>query len=197
MEDNKTIIDKIKGMLFAEDETSEVEVKLEDVKAADGSIIRVVESLEVGAEAAMIQEDGSLVLLIDMEIELEDGRVIRTDSEGLITEILDAPEESDDDMGGHEDDEKKKLESSEEVTESKETEEVKAEEVKEIKEEKTELELLEEKFEAKFSELETKFKKLSGEPAEEEIKVEKSTFTNEEKFKKDALDAIVQFRQKK
>lgn len=83
---------KIKELLFG-DETPEVEEQFEDVKKADGTILRINPMVEVGANVEVIGEDGEMIVAPDGEHELEDGTVISVEG-GIIIEVIpiDAPE---------------------------------------------------------------------------------------------------------
>lgn len=74
-------LSQIKKLVFEEQE-----VKAEDVKTVDGSILVVEPSVEVGATASVIDEDGELTPVADGQTELEDGTVI-TIEDGVIVEV--------------------------------------------------------------------------------------------------------------
>jgi hypothetical protein len=63
------------------------EVKLEDAKLVDGTIVRIEPAIEVGATVQIISEDGSMIEAPDAEHELESGDVIKTEG-GVIIEII-------------------------------------------------------------------------------------------------------------
>lgn len=82
------LINKIKELFTNEVPTENpVEVKLKDVKAQDGSVLRITEDLIVGAKVEVINEDGTLSVPTTPEITLEDGTVILIDENGIITEV--------------------------------------------------------------------------------------------------------------
>lgn len=86
MKDKKTLIEKIKILFETED------LKFLDVKDSDGNILRVEgEELIEGLVLLVITEDGE-ELTPDAEYLLEDGRIIKTDSESKIIEIIEAEE---------------------------------------------------------------------------------------------------------
>lgn len=87
---------EIKKLLFAEEtvkapatetEVDEVELKFEDAKLVDGTIVRIEPAVEVGAKVAVISEDGETVEAPDGQHELEEGTIVRTEG-GVIVEIL-------------------------------------------------------------------------------------------------------------
>jgi hypothetical protein len=94
---------EIKKLLFAEEATPEtteapetepateevVEHKFEDMKLMDGTIVRILPNLEVGATVEVISEDAETLPAPDASHELENGTVIRTEG-GVIVEILEA-----------------------------------------------------------------------------------------------------------
>tara|TARA_R110000772_G_scaffold148307_1_gene258883 strand:- start:12566 stop:13090 length:525 start_codon:yes stop_codon:yes gene_type:complete len=160
MNENKTIIDKVKLLLSEEvivKEDEVVEAKFLTVSTEDGQSIEVEgDVLEVGAVVVGITEDTSLTL--------EDGTVVVVSAEGLITEINEA------------------------VAEEEETvEEEMAEEVVEEDPNNARIDSLETKLDellSKFSAIKEIVSLIADEPAEEEIKVDKKEFA---KTKKDDL----------
>ena len=73
------------------------EVKSEDVKSADGTVLRITPNVEVGAQVEVIGEDGELTAPADGNLELEDGTLITVEG-GVIVEVQavegeEAPEE--------------------------------------------------------------------------------------------------------
>ena len=160
MNENKTIIDKVKLLLSEEvivKEDEVVEAKFLTVSTEDGQSIEVEgDVLEVGAVVVGITEDTSLTL--------EDGTVVVVSAEGLITEINEA------------------------VAEEEETvEEELSEEVVEEDPNNARIDSLETKLDellSKFSAIKDIVSLIADEPAEEEIKVDKKEFA---KTKKDDL----------
>lgn len=74
----------IKKLLKFEDE--QTEVKAEDVKAVDGTLLRIEPGVEVGASVEVIGEDGQLVAVADGQVELEDGTLLSVEG-GIIVEV--------------------------------------------------------------------------------------------------------------
>ena len=64
----------------------------EDVTLADGSIVMVEPSVEVGAAVAYMDEEGNLLPAPDATHELQDGRSIVTEA-GIILEVIEATAE--------------------------------------------------------------------------------------------------------
>ena len=161
MNENKTIIDKVKLLLSEEVivEETVVEAKFLTVSTEDGQSIEVEgDVLEVGAVVVGITEDTSLTL--------EDGTVVVVSAEGLITEINEATAEE------------------EEVVE-----EEMAEEVVEENPNNARIDSLETKLDellSKFSAIKEIVSLIADEPAEEEIKVDKKEFAANKK--QDALN---------
>ena len=85
-ENIKANLAKIKVALGVEEAPTE-EVKLEDAKLVDGTIVRIEPAIEVGATVQIISEDGSMIEAPDAEHELESGDVIKTEG-GVIIEIM-------------------------------------------------------------------------------------------------------------
>ena len=87
---------EIKKLLFSENETPEVVEAFEDAKLQDGSIVRILPAVEVGATVVVIGEDGETVPAPDAAHELESGVIIRTEG-GVVVEVMEpeaAPEEA-------------------------------------------------------------------------------------------------------
>ena len=163
MNENKTIIDKVKLLLSEEvivKEDEVVEAKFLTVSTEDGQSIEVEgDVLEVGAAVVGITEDTTLTL--------EDGTVVKVSPEGLITEITEAVAAE---------------EEEEEVVE----EEMAEEEVA-VDPNNARIDSLETKLDellSKFSAIKDIVSLIADEPAEEEIKVDKKEFA---KTKKDDL----------
>jgi len=222
MKNKKTIIEKIKKFVFEEEVT---EVKFFEAKDSEGNVLRVDgEDFAVGLEVKIIPEGGSIDLAKEGDYILEDGRTIKVDADGKITEIIEAA-----DVETSEED------STETTTESPEdvqmsviedgdyeladgrifkivgdvvvevieapVQEAVMEEV--LEEEIVTEELSETNEDDKFKKLETKLSqlaelviKLADEPADEEIKIGKVGFSNKEKIDS-AIDALAKFRNKK
>lgn len=89
---------EIKKLLFTEEVSTEsapeetVELKFEDVKLVDGTIVRIEPAVEVGASVEVISEDGETIPAPDAEHELESGAIIRTEG-GIIVEVNEVVEE--------------------------------------------------------------------------------------------------------
>jgi len=75
----------IAKFLKFEDE-QETEVKAEDVKSVDGTILRIEPAVEVGASVSVIDEAGELIDAPDGQIELEDGKLLNVEG-GIIVEV--------------------------------------------------------------------------------------------------------------
>lgn len=84
-ENIKANLAKIKVALGVEEAPEEI--KLEDAKLVDGTIVRIEPAIEVGATVQVISEDGSMIEAPDAEHELESGDVIKTEG-GVIIEII-------------------------------------------------------------------------------------------------------------
>lgn len=82
---------EIKKLLFTEETVeapaTETELKFEDAKLVDGTIVRIEPAVEVGAKVSVISEDGETVDAPDGEHELEEGTVVRTEG-GVIVDVL-------------------------------------------------------------------------------------------------------------
>jgi len=127
MNKNETI-QKIKELLtFTSEENTEVQFL--DMKDTDGNILRSTgEELKEGETLSIVTEEGE-VATPDMEYVLEDGRTIKTDSESLIIEIIEAEEEAEE---LEEDEDNKDEEIVEEMSDESETTDVIDEEVTEV-----------------------------------------------------------------
>ena len=160
MNENKTIIEKVKLLLSEEvivKEDEVIEAKFLTVSTEDGQSIEVEgDVLEVGAVVVGITEDTSLTL--------EDGTVVVVSAEGLITEINEAVAEE------------------EETVEEEMAEEVVVENPNDARIDSLETKL--DELLSKFSAIKDIVSLIADEPAEEEIKVDKKEFA---KTKKDDL----------
>lgn len=88
---------EIKKLLFSENAAAEAtaeataeevkELKFEDAKLVDGTIVRIEPDIEVGATVSVIGEDGSTVEAPDAVHELESGVMVRTEG-GVIVEVM-------------------------------------------------------------------------------------------------------------
>jgi len=85
----------IKKLLKFEDE--QTEVKAEDVKAVDGTLLRIEPGVEVGASVEVIGEDGQLVAVADSQVELEDGTLLSVEG-GIIVEVQAVEGEQEEEM---------------------------------------------------------------------------------------------------
>jgi hypothetical protein len=81
----KEKLSDIKKLLFA------TELKFEDAKLIDGTLVRIEPEVAIGALVQVIGADGELLPAPDAAHQLEDGSVVTTEA-GLITEIIPAPE---------------------------------------------------------------------------------------------------------
>ncbi len=171
---DKTIIEKVKELLFSEEEV--VEQSFLDVKTSDGIVLRVSELAE-GASLSIISEDGENVSGA-AEYTLEDGTVVVTNDEGVITSVTDAPAE----------------EAVEEVEEEMQ-EEVVEDEVNPLDERIGKLEERLEDILSKFSVMSEKVEEFSKQPAEDEVVVGKKEFKKANKYS--ALEALSKYRKNK
>lgn len=169
--DKKSIIDKVKELLFSEEE---VVAAFEDVKTSDGLVLRVTEVAE-GASVSIISEDGENVSGA-AEYTLENGTIIVVDENGVITSITEAAVE-------------------EEVVEEEEMQEEVVEEVNPLEERIGKLEKGIEDILSKFSEMNTKVEEFASAPADEEVKIGKKEFKKVDKYS--ALDELSRFRKNK
>lgn len=201
--DKKEIIENIKNLLKfnTTDETpvnTEVEVKFLDVTDTDGNVLRVdTEELAVGEVLRVVTESGE-DLTPDAEYKLEDGRIIKTDADSKIIEIIEDDKE-----------EVVEEEMSDEVTEEM-SEVTDTEVVEEVIENENETEDTEENgsdIESRIVSLENTIKemitnqntlqeasmsivkmveKFGGTPVEEDVEDIKSTFSSEIKNKNES-----------
>jgi len=169
--DKKSIIDKVKELLFSEEE---VVAAFEDVKTSDGLVLRVTEVAE-GASVSIISEDGENVSGA-AEYTLENGTIIAVDESGVITSITEAAVE-------------------EEVVEEEEMQEEVVEEVNPLEERIGKLEKGIEDILTKFSEMNTKVEEFASAPASDEVKIGKKEFKKVDKYS--ALDELSRFRKNK
>jgi len=177
-----TIIDKIKE-LFNEDVV--VDAKFLDVKDSEGNILRVSgEELTVGSELYLITEAGE-ELTGAGEYLLEDGRTIVVDEASLITEVVEAEAAPEEEAVVVEE------EMNDEVSIDSPTMEDKMD--AKIKEKMVELDDKLNDVLSKFSAINEKLIAISGEPAEEEIKIEKVGFQSANK-PSSTLDELGKFR---
>jgi len=170
MEKDKTIIEKVKELVFGEETVDETFL---DVKTSDGVVLRVSE-LSEGVEVTIISEDGENISGA-AEYTLEDGTVVATDDNGVIVSVT-APAE-------------------EEVVEEEEMEEEVVVEENPLDARIAKLEDAIEDVLSKFSEMSTKVEEFSALPADEEIVVGKKDFKKQSKD--DALTALSKFRKNK
>lgn len=70
-----------------------MEVKLEQMKLADGVTVLEAETFEMGSEIVIVTEDEQKIPLPIGEYELEDGRVLVVVEEGIISEVKEVAEE--------------------------------------------------------------------------------------------------------
>lgn len=81
-----SVINQIKTLLG-------MEVKLETMKLADGITIFEADAFETDKEVFIVTEDEQKIPVPIGEYELEDGRILVVEVEGIILEIKDAPTE--------------------------------------------------------------------------------------------------------
>ena len=81
-----SVINQIKTLLG-------MEVKLETMKLADGITILEADAFEMDKEVFIVTEDEQKIPVPIGEYELEDGRILVVEVEGIILEIKDAPTE--------------------------------------------------------------------------------------------------------
>ena len=181
MSETKTIIDKVKALVFDE-ETPEVveESKFLDATTTDGVAIKIEgETLGVGATVSIVTEEGEEVSGA-ATYTLEDGSTITVDEEGKISEVAEEVEPE-----------------AEEVEEAQ-MEETVEETVNPLEEKVNSLESKLDALLEKFSiveDLKAKVDEFSKLPAEEEIKqVKKAPKVSR---RENNLDALSKFRTNK
>lgn len=79
-----SVINQIKSLLG-------MEVKLETMKLADGITIFEADAFEMDKEVFIVTEDEQKIPVPIGEYELEDGRILVVEVEGIILEVKDAP----------------------------------------------------------------------------------------------------------
>lgn len=79
----------IKKIVFEEETETTQEETFVDVKAADGTILRIEPAVEVGATAKVVDEAGEMTDAADGDIELEDGTVISVEG-GIVANVATA-----------------------------------------------------------------------------------------------------------
>jgi len=173
MSETKTIIEKVKALVF-EEETPEVEAKFLDATTTDGVAIQIEgETLEVGAIVSIVTEEGNEVSGAATYV-LDNGSTITVDEEGKISEVTETVEEED------------------EAVEEAEMEEETPEEVNPLEEKVANLESKLDEIIAKFSEVQTKVEEFSKLPAEDELKeVKKDVKVS---LRESNLDKLAKFR---
>lgn len=94
MSTEKTIIEKIKAIVFGSEQPNETPStqKFMDANLEDGTLIQVEPALEIGAAVVVLKEDGAVVPAEDATHTLADGTKVTT-VEGIITEIMPKEEE--------------------------------------------------------------------------------------------------------
>lgn len=172
MSENKSIIEKVKELLFTEEEV--VEQNFLDVKTSEGVVLRVSE-LSEGAEVMIISEDGENISGA-AEYTLEDGTVVVVSEDGKITSVTEASEED------------------EVVEVEEEMEQEVVEDVNPLDDRIAKLEKGIEDILSKFSEMSAKVEEFAALPADEEVVVGKKEFKKQSKD--DALTALSKFRKK-
>lgn len=170
------MLNKVKDLLSGEATKSEdiqenqEEVKLEQKSLINGTIIEA-ESFESGKEVFIVTEDEKVALPLG-DYELEDGKILKVEEEGIIASISEASEEVEEEI--------------EEEVEATEEAPVKKKIVSEITEEvyasKEELNELSSKIEELKTLLETKADiQEKAELAEEPVRIKHSPETNSKK----------------
>ena len=151
MSKEKTLIDKVKDLVFEKEtpkeEVKKVEIKLAEVTTADGVILKY-ENLDAGTAIVVVDAEGE-ESPASGDYTLEDGTVIVT-AEGAVVEV-------------------KEVEVEEEEEAEMETEDPTADLKKELENVLSQFKALDEKFEAQAKE----FAAFKSEPAVEEIKLSK------------------------
>lgn len=79
----------IKKIVFEEEPKTPQGENFVDVKAADGTILRIEPAVEVGATAKVVDEAGEMTDAADGDIELEDGAVISVEG-GIVANVATA-----------------------------------------------------------------------------------------------------------
>tara|TARA_R110002167_G_scaffold54889_2_gene156368 strand:- start:901 stop:1431 length:531 start_codon:yes stop_codon:yes gene_type:complete len=176
MEEKKTLVERIKELVFTEDV---VEQDFVDVKTSEGLVLRV-DSIEEGAVVTVISEDGENVSGASDYV-LEDGVTISVNEEGVITSVTPAEEEEaevvEEDMS----------EESEVVTELTERELAVDAKLAEITEAL-------EGIVSKFESVDKEVNKFAKAPADEEKEIGKTVIVKHSK--QTALEALSSFRKK-
>jgi hypothetical protein len=172
MKENKTLVERIKELVFT-DET--VEQNFVDVKTSDGLVLRV-DAIEEGATVTVISEDGENVSGASDYV-LEDGVTISVNEEGVITSVNPVEEEE-----VVEEDMSEEPEAVVEPTERELAVDAKLAEITEA------LEGIVSKFEAQDKVIEG----FAKAPAEEEKEIGKTVIVKHSK--EDALKALAKFR---
>ena len=200
-EDKKGLVDKVKELVFASKEVEVVEVKFAEVKVADGTILNIEGEVAEGSIVSIISEDGQEVSK-EADYTLEDGRTIKVDAEGKITEIVEAPaEEAKEDakevvidpevLLAEEGDAKE-----DEAKGDPKKDEEKEDEVHPLEVRVADLEKLIAELMSQFSEVNTKVEQFSALPAEEELKIKKEEFSGVKKTRATGLSALAAYRSK-
>ena len=83
----KEKLSALKKVLFEEEIETPTEENFVDVKAADGTTMRIEPAVEVGATVQVIDESGELMEAADGDIELEDGSVITVEA-GVVANLV-------------------------------------------------------------------------------------------------------------
>jgi hypothetical protein len=91
-EKTKSILEKIKSVILNEDEKKE-EITLEEMSLKDGAGMLFAESFVEGESVYMLLEDGERQPLPAGEYELEDGRMLMVEVEGVIASVSEATAE--------------------------------------------------------------------------------------------------------
>ena len=174
MEEKKTLVERIKELVFTEDV---VEQDFVDVKTSEGLVLRV-DSIEEGAVVTVISEDGENVSGASDYV-LEDGVTISVNEEGVIISVTPAEEAEvvEEDMS----------EEPEVVTELTEREIAVDAKLAEITEAL-------EGIVSKFESVDKEVNKFAKAPADEEKEIGKTVIVKHSK--QTALEALSSFRKK-
>tara|TARA_R110000824_G_scaffold51729_5_gene144038 strand:+ start:903 stop:1427 length:525 start_codon:yes stop_codon:yes gene_type:complete len=174
MEEKKTLVERIKELVFTEDV---VEQDFVDVKTSEGLVLRV-DSIEEGAVVTVISEDGENVSGASDYV-LEDGVTISVNEEGVIISVTPAEEEE-----AVEEDMSEEPEVVTELTEREIAVDAKLAEITEALE----------GIVSKFESVDKEVNKFAKAPADEEKEIGKTVIVKHSK--QTALEALSSYRKK-
>jgi hypothetical protein len=164
MSETKSILEKVKELVFEEETIAVAKIELMDVTTADGVILRT-EEVVVGATITVVDAEG-VEAPANGDYSLEDGTVIKTE-EGVITEVV--------------------------VAEIEEEEEQEMEaEANPLAKDVADLKEAVKSILVKFEALDMSFSKFKEEPAVEEVKLSKREIKISEKD--NLLKSIANYR---